>query len=368
MITLGKGFCGFVPSGGGAPEPLRRLKIVQQEYQHDVAVLSLPDGSPEAKRFKSGVPITVHWGNDARFSKELNGYVNHHNPVYSNVNGPGAVSDDIVMAGSSFVFKQESLKVWRNVTVSQVVERVIKDFRFKADVTPHPGIVAMRSPVGQTTWAFLVDQAKSIGYTLVADGTTIRLHPRIVSLDRVAGSLPVFRLSDGSLSSFAAQVGVAAPSGGEKVNRQTFGVNPRTQQAVYQKAAPETIRALARQGAAPIFNRTQTGPVTHDLREANQQLASSIDANRLYTSANAMVAGDCRVRPGMVVGIDAAGTEHDGLWYVSAATHVVTGQGYSLELGLGRDATGASTIPTQAILRSAKAERSALLNGQWVAA
>ena len=97
----------------------------QQNYEHDYTRLKFRDWGIETTQVRPGKPITVTFDD-----KSFHGYVHDVKNVQENQKNITELS----IIGASYVMRQASQTVYKNVTADQVVKTIAKKYGFAYNV------------------------------------------------------------------------------------------------------------------------------------------------------------------------------------------------------------------------------------------
>jgi hypothetical protein len=143
----------------------------------------------------SGDPVVFTWSS-GDVERTFLGYVTQ---VY-----PTTVADNmttIICMSPTYVLKNTSQKIFKNVSADVVVKKIAEKYDLKAVCDKHPRIFPSIVQAGQTDWQVLRRLAKQTGFTLCVVNTTIYF----VSKNRLANasrsSAPYFYVETSSKSS-----------------------------------------------------------------------------------------------------------------------------------------------------------------------
>ena len=324
------------------PAP-REVRVVQAEYAHEIAVVTYVYTDKLLAAVSKGKPISVRWGWPPQIA-DFVGYV-HHVAVDHEADRPGFPRlMRVVCVGATDVFNQTAFRQYRGVRVDAAVTDVVTAAGLSALIERHGYAWPLLQQEGQSTWAFLADCARRIGWTLYARGTDVRCHSRVI---RNSGALTyrqaiseddynVDRMALYTFKAVQAETLKDAPSNRARVVR---GVDSTGVLFTVTTGSPEAL-AGARALAPRLVEYTNTAAAS--VAEAQAILAGEQENNRHHIRAKATVTGDPRLHPARTVRLLGQGRDNDGLWYTTRVEHVLTGASYRAALELGRDSVGDS--------------------------
>ena len=358
------------PSYGSREELPRGVRVIREEYRHDIAVYetTLP-----RRNFahKSGTPVSIKWAHN-RNSSEFFGYVNHIEPI-----GDNRVTVWCRSASSSL--DNGAQAIFRDRTVSSIVGEVARSLNFDAAVVEHGQVFDSITATGGRLWRTLVENAEEIGHSFYATNTRLMLHPRLATVRKYAGEAPVLLSEPGgefhSLFEFSPVDGHATP-GRSRPNRIINGIDPRT-------GAKFSVKGGVMRSELGRTMTLPTGTVYENLgratpMEARWKLAAIAENERFNISAGALAAGDPRVTQTWPVIVAGTGSLYEGLWFVNKVVHNITDPIYTMDLQLSKDGQGSTVDIPDVRARRVIATRnnpqgrpksvfpaSVLVGGQW---
>ena len=102
-----------------APQYVYYANIYQNRYSHEVVSIKFRDWGVEYDAVTPGTPVqlTVTGRNNRR---EIYGYVHHINTEKT----PGKNFTEVVIIGASYVMREPSQTIYRNLTADQVIKKI----------------------------------------------------------------------------------------------------------------------------------------------------------------------------------------------------------------------------------------------------
>lgn len=330
-------------AGASAPTQLPiGIRVIGAEYSHEVAVISYRYD----ERFKSictrGVPVRIVYGRSPNLALFVG--VIHHvtlDQPASSTNVPRTM--DVVCVGATDPLNAPGEVQYRDTRVDVAASDMANRFGLSSLTSTHPFSWPLLQQAQTPSWAFLVECAKRVGWTVYARATDIRFHSRAI---RYSGS-PVFRYRGGvtpdnaeqSVFSFNVVHGETLAADASKRDRVVQGYDDM---GTLYTASTGQIGQLAGPRVVAAQQTTYSKLAARSVAEAEAMLAGEQELNRHYIQGTAVVSGDARVHPGRsarLVGID---TDYSGYWYVRRADHIFSETLYQTSLTLGRDSLGDS--------------------------
>lgn len=328
------------PSYGTREESPVGIRVVQEEYRHDIAVYAVAS-KPKSYAYQSGTPVRIAWSS-GRASSAFCGYVHHIEP------SSGGLTT-VWCRGASAVLDDGAQTTFRNRTIPSIVSEVSRSLNFDVTAEAHGQVFDIVTATGGRLWRTLVEYAQEIGYSFYSHNTRLMLHPRLYTVRKYAGEAPVFRSAPGqpahSLLAFDPEDG-HAPVGQLRSNRVITSVDPRTGKP-FSVTGGVMKAELGRTMTLPngtVYENIGTGTP----EEARWKLAAMAENERFAITASARTLGDARVHQTWPVIVAGTGSQYEGLWFVRKVVHNITDPTYTLDLELGKDGRGSTvTIPSE---------------------
>jgi hypothetical protein len=152
-------------------------ELYQANGEHDMIILHFkgnPDPKQNAILSKDPVIFTFR---SQKLKSTWNGYVTQIEQSNTVTGG----NTDIICIGPSFYLKDTSQKIYKNVTADQVVSRLASKHNLQAVTQRHPRVKASIVQAGQSDWQLLRRLAKSTGFVLRCENTSLLF----VSVDKI---------------------------------------------------------------------------------------------------------------------------------------------------------------------------------------
>lgn len=161
------------------PLPLINARLVQKPNSHDILFLSFAGKINDATiRLVAGDPVIFSYSVGS-LSNNWVGYVSSIRPVTSGDN-----YTEVYCISPSYLMKNTSQKIYKNITADAVVKKICAKYGFKAVTQRHPRVFSALAQAGQSDWQMLRMLAKKTGFLLKVDGTTIYF----MSKDKISGA------------------------------------------------------------------------------------------------------------------------------------------------------------------------------------
>lgn len=191
----------------------------------------------------------------------------------------------------------------------------------------------------RTDFEFLLERAGRINYEVVVEDKTLYFRP--VAND--AGEVLTLK-ADEDLTEFSPRLS----SAGQVSDVSVRGWDPKNKQGIVAKSqAGDVSSTMGGKKAGAAVSKAAFGAATDILSRtpvAAQAEADQMALARLNSSSLELITGEAAcggrtdLRPGKVVKIDGVGKRFGGRYYVTAATHVFTSDGYSTRFSFRRNA------------------------------
>ncbi len=329
-----------------APKYVYYANIFQNRYSHEMATIKFRDWGLEYDAVTPGTPVVLTiYGYKNRH--EMYGYVHHINTEKT----PGKDFAEVVIIGASYVMRQPSQTIYKNLTADQVIKKIAAKHKFVAYAVPHPRVYPQISQAGHTDWEFMVRLAKQSGYTLRAQNTELYFQPILEDFSNYRDSAPKFIMRsmsspDGStIYSFRPIIGeslefedatkaAVAISGVDRFSNTNLSV---TKQKRNKKTRKKQV--------IEFFDDFDSKVVANDVETANHEANAAEDRNVFPYRAVVEVLGDPRLRPDMPVFLEGIGQTYSGYWTILQTEHRIIEeklnvQRYTTVLTVGVDSLG----------------------------
>ena len=115
------------PNTNLPPVRVYEMTLRQNRYEHEVAIIQFRDWGVDYEVVTAGSPIAFTINNTINF-KDFTGYVDHVN-LYRE---PGSSITEVVAVSASYVFKNESQKVYKGLSADAIIEQIAAKYNFSA--------------------------------------------------------------------------------------------------------------------------------------------------------------------------------------------------------------------------------------------
>jgi hypothetical protein len=282
----------------------------------------------------------------------------HHGYVHD-IQGEQSTSKNftkIGFIGASFVMKQSSQKIYRNMSADQIVAEIAQKYKFAYKVTPHPRIYEQASQAGLTDWEFMVKLARQSGYFLRAENTEIYFHPLTEDFTTLITEALSFQKGDGGFKpvnpiyNFKPIISETIKHlGFKKAATSVAGVDPIAN-GLY-KITTQTSFSPSRQFSnQEFFDDHDTHAVANTYEVAKYLADASDEYSRFPYAASVETIGQTSLRPCLPVYLKNIGPEYSGYWTVLSVTHTIVEENlnqqiYTCDIKVASDSLGRASDP-----------------------
>lgn len=313
-------------------------------YEHELHVIKFIDWGVSYESISSGTPVTLTI-NGIGSSKTINGYVHHVEPDLS----PDKNYVNVHVIGASYVFKQQSQKVWVNSTADQVIADLAQQNGFSYVAVPTERVYDQISQSGMTDWELMVKLAKQNGYSLKADNTTLIFQPLTQDFTDIRQEAPYYAMRglgtrSTGIYSFTPLIGEAIPY--EDAQKSTTAINgtDRESGVSHSQVNQTSIVKTRKVTADPVFDSYHTKTVAPTYQIAQYEAKAADERNRYAYRGEVVIQGNPTILPDSPIYLDGIGKDYSGYWIVLSISHDVKGnKEYSTKLLVGSDSLGAAS-------------------------
>lgn len=307
-----------------APRVIYSAYLLQTRYEHEMAIVMFKDWSPTYESVSPGTPVEITLKSPTQKRKFL-GYVHHIKPNKT----PGKDFTEVVFIGASFVMKQASQTIYRDITADQVVQRIAKKHGFVAYTVPHNRVYEQVSQAGHTDWEFMVRLAKQCGYSLRTEGTELYFQPMLNEYTNYRSEafsfirLPANSTKGTTIYSFEPLIGDSLPfedsfksavavSGMDKFSAEPHSITK-------QKRNKKTRKKQK----SEYFDRFDTSVVAPDVSIAAFEAEAADNRNAFPYRATVEVIGSPELKVDSPVYLSGLGRTYSGYWTVLSVEHKI---------------------------------------------
>lgn len=318
------------------------LQLIQETDKHTIALLDVQyrglgasNGNTKATNrwtyIKENTPVRITYGMYPNYTEEYLGYVASYKIVKTTTDRVFAsiitTRVQYTIVGASMPMQSSVNTAWKHISPSAIASRIAVKNGLRAIIHPYRAVYDYRLQ-NASDFQFLCELANEIGYRFYVDNTDMYfLDPNIVMSQNTLRNIPQFWAFNtpgvkDTLESFTPSVGTTT-SETLVARRSVTGINPLTGRVIdanQQYALYEAFTSIPR---APMLAKYETAYPVDSYAEAVQRLDASTLRNQYWSTAEASVIGDYRVKPNKLVEFVGQGVPEDnaGLWLVKKATH-----------------------------------------------
>lgn len=326
--------------------PTRAYSLNSQHarYEHEMHTIRLIDWSVSYDSISGGTPVVVTIKGIGS-TRTINGYVHHIQPDLS----PDKNYVDVHIIGASYVFKQQSQKIWVNSTADQVVSDLAQQNGFSYVASPTERVYDQISQSGMTDWELMVKLAKQNGYSLKADNTTIIFQPLTQDFTDIRQEAPYYAMRGletraTGIYSFTPLIGESIPY--EDAQKSSVAINGTDRNsAVSHSQVNQNATVKTRKKAAnPVFDSYHTRTVAPTYEIAQYEANAADERNRYAYRGEVVIQGNAAILPDSPIYLDGIGKDYSGYWIVLSVSHNIKGnKEYSTTLMVGSDSLGTAS-------------------------
>jgi phage protein D len=313
-------------------------------YEHELYVIKFIDWNVSYDSISGGTPIVLTLSGIGS-TRKITGYVHHIEPDLS----PDKNYVNVHVIGASYVFKQQSQKVWVNSTADQVVADLAQQNGFSYVAIPTERVYDQISQSGMTDWELMVKLAKQNGYSLKAVNTTIYFQPLTQDFTEVRQEAPYYALRGletraTGIYSFAPLIGESIPY--EDAQKEVAAVNgtDRANGVAHSHVNQSSVVKTRKKTANPVFDSYHTKTVAPTYEIAQYEAKAADERNRYAYRGEAVIQGNPTILPDSPIYLDGIGKDYSGYWTVLSVSHNIKGnKEYSTTLLLGSDSLGTAS-------------------------
>ena len=326
--------------------PITRVYSIHSNharYEHETLTARIIDWEISYDSISASTPVTLTI-NGIGTTRTINGYVHHIIPDIS----PEKHYVDIVIIGASYIFKQESQKVWTNATADQVIAEIADANNFSYVAIPHPRVYDQISQAGMTDWELMTRLAKQSGYSLKADNTTVYFQPLTQEFTDMRQEAAYFLMNGldktaTGIYSFKPLIGETLPY--EDAKKTTVAVSgvDRSSAVDHSHINLKPVTKTRVKSVSPVFDSYHTDVVAPTYSIAKHESTSADERNRYAYRGEAVIQGNPVILPDAPVFLDGIGGLYSGYWTVLSVSHEIIGNAeYSTTITVGADSLGLS--------------------------
>ena len=332
----------FFPTSPQQPKRVYKATLYQEIFAHDYATIELRDWNVDPLNIKPGTLMVLNIK-----GKNYHGYVHD----LQNEQTTAKHFTKIGFIGASYVMKQSSQMIYRDMSADQIVAEIAKKYNFAYKVTPHPRVYPQVAQAGMTDWELMVRLAKQSGYFLRAENTEIYFQPLTEDFTNLITEAKTFQKGDAgfkpknpiytfkpviseTLRHFGFKKAATSVGGVDAVTGQDFKITTQT--------SFNPSRQFSNQ---EFFDDHATTVVANDYQTAKYLANASDEYSRFPYAAEVEILGDSSLRPCLPIYLKNVGTEYSGYWTLLQVTHTVVEENinqhmYTCDITVASDSLG----------------------------
>jgi hypothetical protein len=334
------------PNTSVPPQRVYKMSFYQNRYQHEVVVMQFRDWDVPYEAVEAGSPITFTLSN-LNESRDFYGYVDHINVERD----PGTFTTEVVAVSASYVMKNESQAVYKDLSADAVIQSIAAKHNFVAFTVPHPRIYPQISQAGHTDWELCVRLAKQCGYSLRTENTELYFQPMLYEYTEKRNEALTLTMrspnnpSGSDLYSFYPEIGENLDHDGEKKAAIAIsGLDTLTKTPISQTKQVRN-KTTKFKSAPEFFDKFNTHVVADNPTVAAYEAEAADNRNVFPYRATAEVRGRVALRPDLPVYLKGVGNYYEGYWTILGTEHHIieeqrNSQLYTTTLYLGTDSLG----------------------------
>lgn len=310
----------------------RRVDLYQNEYQHDVLVISfMTTGMNWFEDIPTGLPIRFSW-TQVGVTKDWYGYVSFVSRT--NASQQKQQTMEVHCVGSSFPLKQRANRIFTNSTIPEAASIIAREFGLNFVGDSHPRRFPQLTMAGHSYWEWLAEQAKRIGFVLRVDGSNLYFRQLDKHVDSKITTVPVLYAGDTpslyknnflekTLDKFVVLRGDYIESGSNsRTEKVAGGVDRDTAEVFSSTSAPNSVGDNLRTNLSDVlFSEYRSDQVSTELSDAELMSEGAAHLARLTMPAKVHAQGDPRMEPHAPVYVMGTSELTDGYWLIKDVVH-----------------------------------------------
>ncbi len=334
------------PTSNLNPTTVHYAYLFKDKYKHEMAHVKFRDWDVDYTMISPGAPVYMRFSS-FKSHVDFYGYVHHVEPNHT----PGTNQADIYIMGASYLMKNPSQKVWKNMSADMVIKKIAAKYNFFCQADAHPRIYPQIAQAGHSDWEFMIRLAKQCGYSLRTENTELYFQPVLKDYTAYRSSATVFTMKHANhpggtdIYSFEPTIGEDLDYGdARKSGVAVGGLDGSSTSAISvtkQKRNAKT-RSISQ---LEFFDHFDTTSVVTDSKVAAHTSDAHEELNSFPYRAKVEIAGNPSLRPDLPIFLDGVGTTYSGYWTILGVEHrVVEGelnrQVFTTVLEVGTDSLG----------------------------
>jgi phage protein D len=337
------------PNTSVGPKRVYEMTFYQNRYEHEVVVMHFRDWDVPYEAVEAGSPVHFNISNVGE-SRDFYGYIDHINVNKT----PGTFTTQVVAVGASYVMKNQSQSVYKNLSADAIIKQIAVKHNFVAITAPHPRVYPQVSQTGHTDWELCVRLAKQSGYSLRTENTELYFQPMLHDYTEKRAQAVVLTMRDAQhpsgsdLYKFFPLVGEHLEhDGDQKAAIAVSGMDSGTKTPISHTKQTRN-NPTRRKVASEFFDKFHTHVVADNPATAAYEAEAAENRTMFPYRATAEARGRISLRPDMPVYLVGVGGHYEGYWTILGTEHRIieeqrNSQTYTTILHLGTDSLGQAT-------------------------
>ena len=311
-------------------------------YEHELITIYFADWGVSYDSITSGTPVNVMLSGVGS-TRSITGYIHHINPDIS----PSNNYVEITVIGASYLLKQQSQKVWVDVTADQVVADIATRNNFSYIALPTERIYDQISQAGMSDWELMAKLARQNGCSLKADNTTIIFQPLTQEFTDTRQQAAFYTMGglDGKATgiySFKPLIGDSIPY--DDIRNATVAISgvDRSTAVDHVNTNQKSLKTTRAKPVPTVFDTYDTFVVAPSFEIAKYEANAADERNRYAYRGHVTIPGNPTLLPDSPIYLDGIGSFYSGFWTVLSVENYVNKEIYTTTLEIGTDSLGLS--------------------------
>jgi phage protein D len=341
--TFKGGFSVTLPlSDTSATMDWREFRLHQEIRKHDLLTLTVRSRSTEYfDTLYPNTPIQVVYRDGDGMSAMFLGYVSKVAPV-THVED-SHYEREITCVAASREFRATARNTWRNHTAPEIAQDIGKRLGFKVVTKQHGLRKKQIVQGGETYWEVLTKLAKTTGYVLRAEGTTLYFLPLKEMIKAFSSVAPIL-----ATASVATQYPTTVLDVDTLLGNTSDDEDDESDTAVVVSLGPndtepvavrESPRSAVRSSKAsiPAYEKYNPSIIAHSRADAQLLAKGMADQGMMAYDGRVFGKGDPFIAPYRPVYLATNDKTATGYWIVKSVTHRITRGEYTCETIISTD-------------------------------
>jgi len=354
---------------------LQQITVEEKENMHNLAILEFAGMNTELIHEYLNVPITFSIELTGKDIFSFYGYITFVEPI--SVTHDGVINKSpfqntrVYCFGSSYQMKSTYSRIWENITISEIATQIAEKYKFSVSVPNNSYRFPRLVQTSQSDWKFLTKASELLGYSVLMDGTHIRIWDPYEALYQnvsysmlltIRGSRGSVQPQPGQILKFEGRIGAITTDGSR--SSDTIHMLDKSGQLLSVSNAENFESSGLATGFESQFNNVLS--INADSFDTANRLVTGTLRKKFPMRASLEVVSDPSIKPGGVVSINEYNTEFDGFWYVTSVRHELLQSHMRTYLELARDGLGKVATAKKVASTYVIPPEPALIGTTWV--